>query len=181
MELIARRLDPAEWSEAARVIARSLQESMTPMFPGPAAERLITLYDRYGGLPTDGGVAVGVFGDRHLLGAARAVPYPLCMCRHELPAEAPQAARDYQAFRLANHPNRPHWFVGPVGVEPGLQRAGIGTLAMQELIRLVTGAGLVCLEAEDHNVAFYERAGFRPALRALGPDGVPLTFLEAHV
>jgi len=89
--------------------------------------------------------------------------------------------RDYQAFLLANHPNRPHWFVGPVGVEPGLQRAGIGTLAMEELMRSIFGAGMVCVEAEDHNVGFYERVGFRPTLRAPAPDGVPITFLEAHV
>ncbi|MEP6759533.1 MAG: GNAT family N-acetyltransferase [Actinomycetota bacterium] len=181
MELIARRLEPEEWPEAARVMARSLLESMAATFPISAVDRIVLLYDRYEGLPTDGGVATGVFGERHLLGAARAVPHPLCMCRSELPADAQQATRDYQAFRLANHPNRPHWFVGPVGVEPGLQRAGIGTLAMQELMRLVTGAGLVFLEAEDHNVVFYERVGFRPTLRTAAPDGVQLTFLEAHV
>ena len=181
MELTARRLEPAEWPEAARVMARSLQESLTPMFPDSTTERVVLLYKRFEALPTEGGIAVGAFGDGHLLGAARVVPYASCMCRAELPADAHQSSRDYQAFLHANHPNRPHWFVGPVGVEPGLQRAGIGTLAMEELMRSITGAGMVCVEAEDHNVGFYERVGFRPTLRAPAPDGVPITFLEAHV
>jgi GNAT superfamily N-acetyltransferase len=181
MELTARRLEPPEWPEAARLMARSLQESLTEVFPDDPTQRVVLLYDRFEALPTKGGVAVGAFGGRHLLGAARAVPYASCMCRAELPADAQQSSRDYQAFLLANHPNRPHWFVGPVGVEPGLQRAGIGTLAMEELMRSITGAGMVCVEAEDHNVGFYERVGFRPTLRAPAPDGVPITFLEAHV
>ena len=181
MELSARRLASAEWPEAARLMARSLQESLAPMFPDSSIERVVTLYDRFEALPFDGGIVIGVYGGRHLLGAARAVPYVSCMCRVELPAEAVQASRDYQAFLLENHPNRAHWFVGPVGVEPGLQRAGIGTLAMEELMRSIVGAGLVCIEAEDHNVGFYERVGFRPTLRTPAPDGVAITFLQAHV
>ena len=181
MELTARRLEPAEWPEAGRVMARSLQETLEAMFPDSAAERVVMLYDRFEALPTEGGIAVGAFGGRHLLGAARAVPYSSCMCHTELPADAHQSSRDYQAFLLANHPNRPHWFVGPVGVEPGLQRAGIGTLTMQELVRSLFGAGLVCVEAEDHNVGFYERVGFRPTLRAPAPDGTAITFLEAQL
>ena len=181
MELTARRLEPAEWPEAARVMARSLQESLTPNFPDSPVERVVLLYERFEALPTEGGIAVGVFGGRHLLGAGRAVPYVSCMCHAELPVDAHPSSRDYQAFLLANHPKRPHWFVGPVGVEPGLQRAGIGTLAMEELMRSIRGAGMVCVEAEDHNVGFYERVGFRPTLRSPAPDGVPITFLEAHV
>ena len=181
MELIARRLEPGEWPEAARVVARSLHESLASLYPDPAAERLVALYERYEGLPTEGGVAVGAFGGGHVLGAARAVPYASCPCRYELPVDSHQATRDYQAFLLANHPNRRHWFVGPVGVEPGLQGTGIGTEVMHELMRSIAGAGLVCVETEDHNVAFYERVGFRPTLRTPAPDGVPITFLEAQV
>ena len=160
MERTARRLEPAEWVEAARVIVCT---------------------QRYGALPVEGGVAVGVFGDGNLHGAARVVPYPMCVCRTELPAEADQASRDYRAFLRANHPNRPHWFVGEVGVEPGLRRAGIGTLALEELMRSITGAGMVCVEAEDDLVGFYELVGFRPTLRTPAPDGAPVTFLEAYV
>ena len=160
MELTARRLEPAEWLEAARVIV---------------------CIPRYGALPVAGGVAVGVFADGDLHGAARVVPYPMCVCRNDLPADAPQASRDYRAFLHANHPNRPHWFVGEVGVEPGLRRAGIGTLALEELMRSITGAGMVCVEAEDDLVGFFERVGFRPTLRTPAPDGAPVTFLEAYV
>jgi GNAT superfamily N-acetyltransferase len=160
MERIARRLEPDEWPEAARVIVCT---------------------QRYGALPVAGGVAIGVFEEGHLRGAARVVPYAMCVCRNELPADAHQASRDYRAFLHDNHPNRPHWFVGEVGAEPGLRRIGIGTLALEELMRSITGAGMVCVEAEDDLVAFYERIGFRPTLRTPAPDGAPLTFLEAYV
>lgn len=160
MELTARRLEPAEWADAARVIV---------------------CIPRYGPLPVAGGVAIGVFGDGHLHGAARVVPYPMCVCRNDLPADADGALRDYRAFLHANHPNRPHWFVGEVGVEPELRRTGIGTLALEELLRSITGAGMVCVEAEDDLVGFYERVGFRPTLRTPAPDGEPVTFLEAYV
>ena len=160
MELIARRLEPAEWAEAARVIV------CTP---------------RYGALPVEGGIAIGVFGEEHVHGAARVVPYPMCVCRNDLPADADHGSRDYRAFIRANHPNRPHWFVGEVGVEPGLRRTGIGTLALQELMRSITGAGMVCVEAEDDLVGFFELVGFRPTLRTPAPDGASITFLEAYV
>jgi GNAT superfamily N-acetyltransferase len=160
MERIARRLEPDEWPEAARVIVCT---------------------QRYGALPVAGGVAIGVFEEGHMRGAARVVPYAMCVCRNELPADAHQASRDYRAFLHDNHPNRPHWFVGEVGAEPGLRRIGIGTLALEELMRSITGAGMVCVEAEDDLVAFYERVGFRPTLRTPAPDGAPLTFLEAYV
>ena len=160
MELIARRLEPAEWAQAAR---------------------LIVCTQRYGALPVEGGITVGVFEDGRLHGAARVVPYPMCVCRNDLPADANQSSRDYRAFLRANHPNRPHWFVGEVGVEPGLRRTGIGTLALQELMRSITGAGMVCVEAEDDLVGFFERVGFRPTLRTPAPDGASITFLEAYV
>jgi ribosomal protein S18 acetylase RimI-like enzyme len=166
MDLIARRLEPKEWPEASRVLARSL--------PGP-------VFERFEALPAAGGIAVGVFAGSDLLGAARAVPHAGCLCQIELPADSAQGALDYQAFIRANHPDRRHWYVGPVGVEPGRQGAGIGTAAMRELMNSIVGAGLVCVEAEDSIVAFFERVGFRPTLRTPAPDGVPITFLEAHV
>jgi len=166
MELIARRLEPGEWPEASSVMGRSLPEP---------------LFERFESLPAAGGIEVGVFVGTDILGAARVVPHAGCLCQIELPADAAQSALDYQAFIRANHPNQRHWFVGPVGVEPGRQGAGIGTAAMRELMNSIVGAGLVCVEAEDHNVAFYERVGFRPTLRTPAPDGVPITFLEAQV
>jgi len=54
-------------------------------------------------------------------------------------------------------------------------------VAMRELMSSITGAGLVCVEAEDDIVTFFERVGFRPTLRTPAPDGTPITFLEAHV
>ena len=160
MERTARRLEPDEWVEATRVFECT---------------------QRYGALPVEGGVAIGVFGDEHLQGVARVVPYPMCVCRNDPPADADEASRDYRAFLRANHPNRPHWFVGEVGVQPGLRRAGVGTLALEELLHSIAGAGMVCVEAEDDLVGFFELVGFRPTLRTPAPDGAPVTFLETYV
>ena len=166
MEPIARRLESDEWPEVSRLMARSLPQ---------------LLFDRFEALPAAGGIAVGVLAGTDILGAARAVPYAGCLCQVELPSDAAHGALDFQAFIRANHPNQRHWFVGPVGVEPGRQGAGIGTVAMRELMSSITGAGLVCVEAEDDIVTFFERVGFRPTLRTPAPDGSPITFLEAHV
>ena len=108
------------------------------------------LIARFEALPAAGAIAIGVFAGTDILGAARAVPHAGCLCQIELPADAAQGALDYQAFIRANHPNQRHWFVGPVGVEPGRQGAGIGTEAMRALMNSIVGAGLVCVEAEDH-------------------------------
>ena len=62
MELTARRLQPAEWPEAARLMARSLQESLTPMFPDSATERVVMLYKRFEALPTEGGIGNSLGG-----------------------------------------------------------------------------------------------------------------------
>ena len=160
MELTARRLEPAEWPEAARVIVciRAVR----------------------------GAPRRGRGRDRRLRGRAsarRGSGRPVSDVRvSQRPARgrAPSLAR-LSGVPHANHPNRPHWFVGEVGVEPGLRRAGIGTLALEELMRSITGAGMVCVEAEDDLVGFYERVGFRPTLRTPAPDGAPVTFLEAYV
>jgi GNAT superfamily N-acetyltransferase len=58
--------------------------------------------------------------------------------------------------------NEPHWHVGPVAVEAGLQGLGIGSQIMQRLVELVgERAEVAYLETDKpENVMFYERFGF---------------------
>jgi ribosomal protein S18 acetylase RimI-like enzyme len=60
------------------------------------------------------------------------------------------------------HPAAPHWYLGTLGVEPGLQGRGIGrTLLADWLAEVDRQQSCAYLETDrPENVAFYERAGF---------------------
>jgi ribosomal protein S18 acetylase RimI-like enzyme len=79
----------------------------------------------------------------------------------------------------ARDPQAPHWHVGPVAVEGGLQGLGIGSRLLAGLAAELDAAGEdAWLETDKpENVAFYRRAGFTVA----GEDrvlGVRCWFLE---
>jgi len=59
-------------------------------------------------------------------------------------------------------PDEPHWHLGPVAVEPGLQGMGIGSRMMEEFaLRMDRERAPAYLETDKlQNVVFYERFGF---------------------
>ena len=59
-------------------------------------------------------------------------------------------------------PDEPHWHLGPVAVEPGLQGMGIGSQMMEEFARRMDRERAVAYLETDkpQNVVFYERFGF---------------------
>ena len=59
-------------------------------------------------------------------------------------------------------PDEPHWHLGPVAVEPGLQGMGIGSQMMEEFARRMDRERAVAYLETDklQNVMFYERFGF---------------------
>ena len=59
-------------------------------------------------------------------------------------------------------PKEQHWHLGPIGVLPGKQGSGIGSLLMARFCREVDAcAAKAYLETEgDKNVRFYEKFGF---------------------
>lgn len=72
-------------------------------------------------------------------------------------------------------PAAAHYYLGVIGVDPGLQGKGVGTRLLEAFCEMSAGDGLsggVYLEtAQPTNVAFYERAGFMETGRgALGSD-----------
>jgi ribosomal protein S18 acetylase RimI-like enzyme len=185
MEVTARLLDPEEWHGAADVAARSLQETFAAVLGHDPVERLAALYGRYRGLSTDHALAIGAFVGPYLMGMARAAAPGHCLCVDppDIPAataeEVRASIRAHVAFIREHHPEEPHWWVGPVGVEPGMQRRGIGTAAMRTLLgELTTRVGPVRLEAEDVNVGFYERLRFERIERAVASDDLALTFMQ---
>ena len=62
----------------------------------------------------------------------------------------------------ARDPDEPHWHLGPVAVEPGLQGMGIGSQMMEEFARRMDRERAVAYLETDKlvNVRFYERFGF---------------------
>jgi len=59
----------------------------------------------------------------------------------------------------------PHWYLGLLGVSPGLQRHGIGSALLAPVLRRADQDGLPChLETfVPENVPFYQRHGFQVA------------------
>jgi GNAT superfamily N-acetyltransferase len=184
MEITTRLIEPDGWEVAADLAARSLQGAFVGMLGDDPVERLVFFYGRYRILSNEGAIVVGAFAGEFLMGMARAVPPDRCVCilPPEVPAEATREQRGaieaHHAFTRVHHSGEPHWWVGPVGVEPGMQGRGIGTAAMRALNDRILGSGSVIrLEAEDGNVAFYEKLGYEPIERAFSPDGTALTFM----
>jgi ribosomal protein S18 acetylase RimI-like enzyme len=69
--------------------------------------------------------------------------------------------RVFDALR-AHHPLEPSWYLGTLGVEPALQRRGVGSALLGRWLERVDREGSAAyLEADVHaNIGFYARAGF---------------------
>jgi putative acetyltransferase len=76
------------------------------------------------------------------------------------------------AFSEANPPGESGWFaLGPVSVEPSLQRKGIGSQLIREGLAGLRGVGASgCVLVGDHR--YYQRFGFS-LTAALAPAGYP--------
>ena len=73
------------------------------------------------------------------------------------------------------HPEEPHWYLAFVGVDPALQRTGVGSRLLAPVQALADHDGLPCyLETpfpETH--AFYRRLGFEVATLTQPFAGAP--------
>ena len=73
------------------------------------------------------------------------------------------------------HPDDPHWYLESMGVDPALQRQGVGGRLLEPVLQIADRDRIDCyLETADpRNAAYYARHGFEvenDALR-LVPDG----------
>jgi ribosomal protein S18 acetylase RimI-like enzyme len=148
----------AQVAQAAGVAARALRDNPGSMdLSDDPLVRLELLHGAFAGMLSGARVA-GVRRGESVLGVAGTVGPGHCIASM-LPPEVwaldvpgPDAT-DMERFLhmgsiLAAHdPEEPHWHVGPVGVEPGVQGMGIGKSAM----------GLLCDELDArHRVAWLE-------------------------
>ncbi len=109
----------------------------------------------------------------YVLGAAGATPPEKCigsMITEDMRSMPPpnEASSDEDRFlysgcvMASNDPPEPHWHVGPVGIEPGLQSMGIGKRVMGVLCNELDKRSVVgWLETDKpENVRFYAGLGF---------------------
>jgi ribosomal protein S18 acetylase RimI-like enzyme len=76
-------------------------------------------------------------------------------------------------------PARPHWHLGPVGIETEMQGQGIGSLLLREFCRIVDGEKATAwLETDKEiNVSFYRKHGF-DVVAEDRVNGVPNWFMD---
>ena len=74
-----------------------------------------------------------------------------------------------------HHPAAPHWYLGTLGVDPALQRRGIGAALLRAWIeRVDLSRAAAYLETDrESNLPFYAHVGFEPAGR-IEVLGVPV-------
>ncbi len=113
---------------------------------------------------SEDGTIVGVVG---MMPPGECLPSPAEQLRM-LPGmlrNGPRAA--YRTMRWMgawkkHHPEKQHWHLGPIAVDVGLQRRGVGSLLMEVFSAQVDASGVEAyLETvKPGNVRFYERFGF---------------------
>jgi ribosomal protein S18 acetylase RimI-like enzyme len=160
-------------AQAVGVAARALRDDPDWMaVSDDPLVRLEMLYSMFAG-SLEGARVAGVRRGDCILGVASAVEPGRCVGAR-LPPEArtlespSQDASDsdrlmhFRSILAAHDLDEPHWHVGPVAVEPGLQSMGMGRAAMS----------LLCEEFDEHarvawlktakpkNVRFYMGLGF---------------------
>ncbi len=82
---------------------------------------------------------------------------------HAIPGLADRLAV-YDEIAAQGKPAAPHYYLGVIGVDPGLHGQGVGTRLLKSFCELSASdplSGGVYLEtAKESNLVFYERAGF---------------------
>ncbi|HEY8493047.1 MAG TPA: GNAT family N-acetyltransferase [Myxococcota bacterium] len=182
LEIEVRPMRPEERRAAAGVAARGMRDNPIHVatFGDDPDRRVATLERLFGALfavlPTPPRVAVRA---GHVVGVCGASPPGRCA----LPAPAlariaaalarsgvgplARALRWLEAWG-ARDPRTPHWHVGPVAVEGGLQGLGIGSRLLADLTATLDAQEVFAwLETDKaENVVFYRRAGFEVAEEA---------------
>ncbi|MGH9205978.1 MAG: GNAT family N-acetyltransferase [Acidimicrobiales bacterium] len=165
----------AEQVQAAGVAARALRDN--PVAMAISADPLLRLEMPYSffhsQMADTSSVTAAARLGHYVLAAAGAAPPGKCvgsMIAEEMRSmSAPlEGASDedrlvYSGCVMAsNDLPEPHWHVGPVGVEPGLQSMGIGKRVMEVLCNeLDRRSGVGWLETDKpENVRFYAGLGF---------------------
>jgi ribosomal protein S18 acetylase RimI-like enzyme len=177
-----RRQRPGELREAAGVAARGMRDNPlhVAVFGADPERRVAALARLFGALfavvpdpprvAVRAGFLVGVCGatapGRCRLPPAALARVGAALARSGVGALA-RSLRWLEAWG-ARDPAAPHWHVGPVAVEGGLQGLGVGSRLLADLAAELDARGEPAwLETDKpENVAFYRRFGFEVAAEA---------------
>lgn len=165
-----------EWPVAGDLAARSLTGLFVYVGDDEDA-RLEAARNAYLPMPREHDLVWGAFEGDRLVGMARAVEPGSCWCDGVEAATDDEGVLAYRRWLIEHHPSEPHWWVGPVAVEPELRGRGIGTELMRHLLEAL-GPGEVWLEAEPENESLYLRLGFEIVERSRDPDGIAFAFMK---
>ena len=111
--------------------------------------------------------------DHRVVGAMRFIKWPACQEQNlkMIPGMIRAAGglgplkRASQIHRIWGkyNPQRPHWHLGPIGVDPELQGKGIGSRMMRFYCDIIDQSGIEAFHETDRpeNVPFYKRFGFK--------------------
>jgi ribosomal protein S18 acetylase RimI-like enzyme len=196
-------LAPRRAAAAGRVLSRSHADypSFRHLFPDPA-RRARVLSAVFTGVARDaarlGSAYVAIGSDGELYGVA------LWLAPGRFPWSTVRQLRgagwmlsvllaDPRSFRRfmqtgANgarlHPDDQHWYLESMGVDPALQRQGVGGRLLEPVLEMADHDRIDCyLETADpSNAAYYARHGFEVENDALQvvPDGPPHVAMRRH-
>lgn len=108
------------------------------------------------------GVAAWLAPDAPELPSDRHARLSSAMVRMLYPARGAKLFAGFDGL-AALHPREPHWYLMFVGVEPGLQGSGVGSLLLSPVLEQANGSGALCyLETPfPRTRRFYEQLGFK--------------------
>ena len=175
IEVTVRDLAPHEMEYAASVLARGYRDApLSLAIYGDDPNHRLRSVERVMGrrisakdppplVARRGDVIVGVCG------MAPPGACQLSMSKHDRAAAGGRAISSslMKTLEMAtewdrHHPDEPHWHLGPLAVEPGLQRMGVGGQLVERFCEPVDAeGGMAFLETDRHeNVRFFEQFSF---------------------
>ena len=197
--ITVRELRPAELAAAVEVISRGMRDNPLHIqaFGTNPETRLSSLNRVFGivlPLTVRRGVLLGAFNDNTLIGVAGMVAPGKCQLTPmqsltTLPRLLSAAGMStflrvgqWMSEWKKHDLREPHWHLGPVAVDTGLQGQGVGSKLMAEYCRRIDqGAAAGYLETDKQiNVSFYRKFGFQTLAEA-SVLGIPNWFMRRPV
>ena len=191
MEVTISELPPERWPEAGALAGRAFwtEEYMRPL----GAESLAlyaTVQDVYRTMDVTapGSVTLAAFAGNHVVGVACITGAEACFfCSMDPdagPAGDDPVAHYFHELDLSIRELHaglpPHAYIGPIAVEPTLQRRGIGRALVEASFARAAADGppTVALDCDPRLQDFYEAHGFRPISRLTDAWGFDIVGLR---
>jgi ribosomal protein S18 acetylase RimI-like enzyme len=190
MEVVIRELTPERWPEAGAMAGRAFwtEEYMRALSDDPIA-LYATVQDMYlrMDISAPGIVSLGAFAGDHIVGIAIVDPPGACFfCGLDPEAALPDDETErilhggYLAIRTLHVGLPSHAYIGPVAVEPTMQRLGIGgrLVAAAWEAAVAMRPATVSLDCDPRLQSYYEAFGFHEIARVTDPLGFDIVGLR---